>query len=88
MNENEEIKIPVIKLTGEQKRMLEDDVLKTWEGRALNQGLKIGSKREKALKYEFLLGMVATLDVFEEARKTGQSSISPRIMFGIMRGEL
>lgn len=68
-------------------REIEDKVLKAWEGRRMAQGYKKTSKKTLDLQYEFLLGMVAALDVLTNAEETGESSISPKIMFSIMRGD-
>jgi hypothetical protein len=73
------------KLSINQCRSIEDKVLETWKGRAQAQGYR-GVELLRA-QAEFLLGMVATLDVINDAEATGQSTISPRVMFGIMRGD-
>ena len=66
---------------------VENAVLKSWEARRLAQGYKFSYKRTAELQAEFLLGMVATLDYLLDAEKTRASSITPKIFFGIMRGE-
>ena len=66
---------------------VEDAVLKSWESRRFAQGYKFSYKRTAELQAEFILGMVATLDYLLDAEKTRKSSITPKIFFGIMRGE-
>jgi hypothetical protein len=73
------------KLSINQCRSIEDKVIETWKSRAESQGYKgVALLRAQA---EFLLGMAAALDVINDAEATGQSTISPRVMFGIMRGD-
>lgn len=74
-------------LTKEQVREIEDLVLKAWETRANTLDYKRKSKTTLKLQAEFLLGMVAVTDILTDAFKTGDSSISPKVWIGIMRGE-
>jgi len=61
------------KLTIEQCRDLENKVLEAWRKRAQAQGYKKNSKKSLDLQTEFILGMVATLDVLTNAEETGES---------------
>jgi len=74
-------------LTTEQCRAIEDKVLEVWKARAERQGHNPKHKKTLDLQAEFFFGMVAALDVLTDAEKTGASSMSPRILFGIMRGD-
>jgi len=77
-------------LTTEQCREIEDKVLKTWHGRARVQGYNPKTKKARELQAEFMLGMVAALDVLYNANRgdtVEQSSMSPNVMFSIMRGD-
>lgn len=74
-------------LTTAQCRVIEDKVIAAWERRAKVQGYNKTKQKTKDLQAEFLLGMTAALDVLTLAEESGQSSISPRILFSIIRGE-
>lgn len=75
------------KLTIEQCREIEDKVLNVWHRRAKAQGYNPNSKKARELQAEFLIGMAAALDVINDAEETGESTISPRVLFAIMRGD-
>jgi hypothetical protein len=77
----------MIRSTIEECRTIEDKVLKVWHARAKAQGYNPKSKKARELQAEFMFGMVAALDVLTDAETTGESSISPRVMFSVMRGE-
>lgn len=77
--------IPVLTIL--QCRAIEDAVLKRWEGRRKFQGWKKECKQTRKLQTEFLLGMVAVTDLLTNAEETNQSSMSPKVMFSIMRGD-
>jgi hypothetical protein len=70
---------------------IEDYVRTRWDSRALAQGFKRGTKKEKRdynnFRTEFMLGMVATMDCILNAEETNESSITPRLYFELMRGE-
>jgi hypothetical protein len=74
-------------LTIEECRAIEVKVLETWHKRAKAQNYKPDSKKAKELQAEFLFGMFAALDVLTDAETTGESSISPRVLFSVMRGD-
>lgn len=74
-------------LTIEECREVEDRVLKVWHARAKAQGYNPKSKKARELQTEFLFSMVAALDVLTDAETTGESSISPRVLFSVMRGD-
>lgn len=67
--------------------MVEESVRKRWESRAKAQGYKKGSKTYNNLRAEFMLGMVAAMDCILNADETGESSITPKLFFELMRGE-
>ena len=75
------------KLTIEQCREIENKVLNVWHRRAKAQGYNPNSKKSRELQAEFLIGMAAALDVINDAEETGESTISPRVLFAIMRGD-
>jgi len=75
------------KLTIEECREIEDKVLEVWHRRAKAQGYKPSSKKARELQAEFLFGMFATLDVLTDAETTGKSTISPKVLFSVMRGD-
>lgn len=75
------------KLTIEECRKIEDKVLNVWHRRAKVQGYNPNSKKARELQAEFLIGMAAALDVINDSEATGEITISPRVLFAIMRGE-
>lgn len=66
---------------------VEEDVRKRWDSRAKAQGYKKGTKTYNNLRTEFMLGMVAAMDCFLNADETGESSITPKLFFELIRGE-
>lgn len=74
-------------LTIEECREIEIKVLEKWFRRAEAQRYKVGHKKTTELQAEFMLGMVAALDILTDADTTGESSISPKIFFSIMQGK-
>lgn len=66
---------------------VEDNVRERWDSRAKTQGYKKGSKTYNNLRAEFMLGMVAAMDCILNADETGESSITPKLFFELMRGE-
>lgn len=72
-----------VDLTKEAKEETLNEVLKTFERRANAQTYK--GKKRLEMQGEFILGAVALLDAI--AKNPTQSQITPKIMFGIMRGE-
>jgi hypothetical protein len=76
-----------VNFTVTEKARIEDEVLKTWESRRLAQGYKKEHKRTKELQCEFMLGMVAAMDAISHSHERNETTMSLRVMFGIMRGE-
>ena len=62
-------------------------VLKAWERRRFAQGWPKNHKTTRKTQSEYLMGMVATMDFILNAEETKESSISPHVMFSIMRGD-
>jgi len=77
-------KLPV--LTIEQARQIEDLVLDAWEGRAKSLLYNPKHKSTIKLQVEFLMGMVVTMDILTNAAETKQSSVSPKVLLNIWRG--
>jgi len=66
---------------------IEEYVRKHWDSRAKTQGYKKGTKVYNNLRAEFMLGMVCAMDCLLNADETGESSITPKLYFELMRGE-
>jgi len=87
---NEKGKVSIIVNTREDRTRLilrtEEYVRKKWADRARAQGYKDKHITTAKYRVEFMLGMVAAMDYLLNAEETGESSITPKLFFELMRG--
>lgn len=73
-----------IKFSPDITEKLYAEVLKKFEARREAQGWKFGSKKAMDMQREFMMGVVALLDILSPDKE--HSTITPRLYFEIIRG--